>query len=119
MNIHKVARGLGWFSIGLGLAEVAATRKVARAVHLEDRTGLVRGCGMRELATGIGILSRSRRAPWLWARVAGDVMDLVTVGGSFKRNKGKRGKIAAAAAAVAGVTALDVICGRRLGKMRG
>ena len=33
---HRVARGLGWFSIGLGLAECAAPRSVARLIGVDD-----------------------------------------------------------------------------------
>jgi hypothetical protein len=32
---HSMARGLGWFSIGLGLAEVLAPRTVTRAAWKE------------------------------------------------------------------------------------
>jgi hypothetical protein len=117
MNLLRTARGLGWFSIALGLAEVVATKKISKAIQLERRPGLLRTFGFREIATGVGILTqKKRRAPWLWARVAGDVMDLAAIGTALVKGKGKRGKVAAAAAAVAGVTALDFMCGRRLGK---
>src|SRR5919197_6351673 len=73
-----LARGLGWFSIGLGLAEMASPQSVAQLVGIEDgeRTrALIRGYGAREIANGIAILSQPD-AKWLWARVAGDVIDL-------------------------------------------
>ena len=117
MNAKNTARRLGWFSIGLGIIEVAATRLVSKTVSLEGRPGLLRTFGMREIATGVGILAKKKRAPWMWARVAGDVMDLAALGSAFAGSKGKRGRIAAALAAVAGVTALDFVCGRRLSKM--
>jgi hypothetical protein len=100
----------------LGLAELTATRDVAQAVHLEHQPGLLRAFGVRETATGVGILSRKNPGPWIWARVAGDVMDLVTVGSSLVARKGRRGRTALALAAVAGVTTLDVICGRNLSR---
>lgn len=114
MKTHTAARGLGWFSIAIGLAELAMTKKVSKAMQLEKRPGLVRSCGARELATGIGILTRKQTGRWIWARVAGDVMDLAALGTAFAGRKRKRGKIALAAAAVAGVTMLDLICGKRM-----
>ena len=116
MFTHRTARGLGWFSIAIGLAEMLATRSVAKTMRLSHRPGLLRMFGMREMATGVGLLTRRNRAPWLWARVAGDVMDLVTLGSAFGRHRRGRGRIGAALAAVAGVTALDVMAGRRLGR---
>lgn len=120
MNTHKAALGLGLFSIGLGLAEVAATRSVSKAIHMEKRPGLLRLFGLREMATGFGILSRKRTTPWLWARVAGDVMDMAALGSAFAgtRRKKARSRIAAAFAAVAGVTALDFMVGRRMSGSR-
>ena len=98
----NVARGLGWFSIGLGLAELLAPRLVARAAGLEGREGLLRLYGLREIATGAGILLAPDRKPWLWARVAGDALDLATL------SRGSRPNATAAIAAMAGVTAADV-----------
>jgi len=48
-----LARGLGWFSIGLGLAEIASPQSVAQLVGIEDGTrtrALIRGYGAREIA---------------------------------------------------------------------
>jgi uncharacterized protein YjeT (DUF2065 family) len=114
--MERTARGLGWFSLGIGLAEVAATKYISKAVRMPRRHNMLRMFGLRELATGVGLLSRKRRAPWVWARVAGDVMDLFALGSTFVKTKRRRGRIAAALAAVAGVTALDVFCGRRMSK---
>ena len=116
MFAHRTARGLGWFSIALGLAEVLATRKMARAVRLGHRPGLLRMFGMREMATGAALLSSRNRAPWIWARVAGDVMDLFALGSAFRGHRRGRGRIGTALAAVAGVTALDMLTGRRLSR---
>jgi hypothetical protein len=98
-----LARGLAWFSIGLGLAEMFAPDAVAdlSGVH---RPGLIRGYGLRELACGIGILYSNRPTAWMWGRVAGDVLDLATVAGADDAGRGQ-----VAALALLGVTALDVI----------
>jgi hypothetical protein len=114
MNTNKLAIGLGWFSIGLGLAELIAPKKLGRFLGLEDHSGLIRFFGLRELAAGVGILTQKRQGPWVWARVAGDALDLATLGWAFMRADDKRGNVAFATANVAGVTALDVVCGRAL-----
>ena len=108
-----LALGLGWFSVGLGLAEVIAPTGLARLIGLsddEERRSLLRAMGARELATGIGILSVSRPGGWLWARVAGDLLDLALLGTAFASRRSDPGRLAAATASVAGVTALDLMC---------
>ena len=112
----RLARGLGYFSIGLGLAELLAPKAVGRMIGLEDRPGLLRLYGLREITAGLGILTQSQPTGWVWSRVAGDALDLATLGAAFASKQDKRGRVAAATAAVAGVAALDVICSRKLQK---
>jgi uncharacterized membrane protein len=70
---------------------------------------LVRAVGLREIASGVGILNDRQPSGWLWTRVAGDAMDLALLGNAA-RSPGIQGKRAVvAAAAIAGVTALDVL----------
>jgi uncharacterized membrane protein len=108
LDEEKVAKGLGWFSLGLGLAEVLAPRTVAKIVGSRDHAWLIRFYGMRELAAGVGLLATSNRAPWLWARVAGDAVDLITLGKVAGGRLNDRGKAIFGIASVAGITALDV-----------
>lgn len=118
-NMQRLANGLGWFSIGLGLAEVLAPRSVARLTGLEnddDDYTLLRTFGLREIAAGIGILSNQRPTDWMWGRVAGDVMDLAYLGSAMSSENANKMRIATAAAAVLGVTALDVLCGQELSR---
>jgi hypothetical protein len=114
MNARKLARGLGWFSVGLGLTELFAGRSLARSLGLEHRTDLIRAFGARELATGVGILTQARKGPWVWARVAGDVLDLAVLASALSPRNPERGKAAFAFANVAAVSALDVVCGGQL-----
>jgi uncharacterized membrane protein len=111
-NRERLARGLGWFSIGLGLAELLAPRGVARLIGVQPRPGLLRLFGLREIASGIGILAKADPAPGLKSRVAGDAIDLAVMGTAFLSPRTRRGQLALATAAVAGVTALDVLCAR-------
>jgi hypothetical protein len=67
MDPTPFGRALGWFSIGLGLAEALAPKTMAKAIGAEGYEGVVCAFGLREIATGIGILSGERPAAgWLW-----------------------------------------------------
>ena len=116
-QVKKIATGLGWFSIGLGLAELVAPDRMARLIGVKptstSRT-LLRAFGARELAAGIGILSNDRPTGWVWSRVAGDVMDLSMLGTAMANDDTDRTRLNAAAAAVIGVTALDIVAGNGL-----
>jgi uncharacterized membrane protein len=135
---ERLAHSLGWFSVGLGLVEVCAPRQLARAVGLAPRLpqawldhlprSLTRGLadehaatlrlfGLREIGTGLAILTQRRPIGSLWARVAGDVLDLGLLGSALRRS-GDRRRLVTAAAAVAGVTALDLLAGQRLATRR-
>jgi hypothetical protein len=113
-SARALAQGLGWFSIGLGIAELAAPGSLARFLGMEERTELIRVYGMREMATGVGILSQDDPTPWLWGRVGGDVLDLGTLAAGFGRSHQKE-NVGLAIAAVAGVLVLDLLCAQTLG----
>ena len=109
-----VAQGLGWFSVALGAAQLAAPRTLARLIGVKDddeHSAAMRAVGVREVATGVGIVARPRPAGWLWGRVVGDAIDLVLLA---KADTKDRGRTAAAMAAVAGVTVPDVLESTRL-----
>lgn len=111
-----LSKSLGWFSVGLGLAELAAPRALARAIGIDPqgRTGsAIRAMGARELASGLGILMRPRRALPLWARVAGDAIDLAFLAWAFGTKRTHTQRLVGAIASVAGVAALDIFASRR------
>ena len=117
----QLARGLGWFSIGLGLIQVAVPRRLGRGIGLrgDGRDQMVlRAIGARELLAGAAILTRSRPAMPMWARVGGDAMDLAMLGVPLATGRVDRTRGVAATAAVLGVTALDVLSGVRLQQRR-
>lgn len=118
----RLAHALGWFSIGLGVAEVTAPSGLARLIGIEDREksrDLLRALGVRELTAGVGILGRPRPAGWMWARVAGDVMDLALLGRALSAGSTRPDRTRLATAAVIGVTALDVLCGEQISRRAG
>jgi uncharacterized membrane protein len=111
-----VARGLGWFSLGLGLAEILSPRTVARLVGVRDGLAarwIVRALGLRELAAGVGLLAQPRRAGWLWARASGDVIDLALLGSALLSTRTKPLRTGVAITAVVGITALDGWAGQQ------
>jgi uncharacterized membrane protein len=110
----RLAQGLGVFSLGLGLAEALAPGQLARLIGLPDGRRVLRTFGFREMASGAGILTQRRPAGWMWARVGGDALDLAMLGAALVAPGARRGRIALAAGAVAGVAALDVLCARQL-----
>jgi len=116
---NRLARGLAGFGIGLGLVELVAPRGLGRAIGMHDNRTLLRVFGLREIASGLGILSQPRPAGWMWARVGGDMMDLGVLVLALASNRSRRGKVMAATAAVAGVTILDVLCSRQLAEQAG
>lgn len=111
---RTLARSLGWFSIGLGALQLLAAERVGEWLGMEDRTGLIRGYGVREIASGVTILS-NRRQPLagVRSRVAGDTLDMATLAYELNDNP-RRGNVMFAMGAVAGLTVLDVIAERQL-----
>ena len=92
-----------------------APRALARLIGVSgEHRMLLRLFGLREMASGVGILTQHRPAPWMWGRVGGDALDLACLGAALTSDDARPGRIAAAMAAVAGVTALDVLCSQQL-----
>ena len=103
-----LARGLGWFSIGLGLAEVVAPGALARALGMKGQETPDSGLWRARNRTGIGVLGSQDPTPWIWGRVGGDGLDLATLATGLEHDNRKRENVGIAIAAVAGVTVLDV-----------
>jgi uncharacterized membrane protein len=118
---QRMARGLGWFSVGLGLAELLMPYAVARLCGGSGRhTGLIRLYGLREIASGVAILTGGNRpVTGMWSRVAGDTIDIATLGLAAVSPRTHKAGVAFALANVAAVTALDVHCAQELSQQTG
>jgi hypothetical protein len=112
-SARTLARGLGWFSVGLGVAQVVMPGKMARFLGVPEHEGLIRACGAREIAVGVGLLLTDNPKPWIYGRIGGDALDLAGLGLSIE-NGTEQVNAAIAAGAVAGITALDLACARGL-----
>ncbi len=106
-NTDRLARNLGWFSIGLGVAELFAARRISRAIGMEGSESLIQAFGAREIASGMLTLSVDKKAG-LYSRLAGDAIDLAVLSTALRDENPKRGNAAIALAMVAGVTLLDL-----------
>ena len=116
-SAEQLALGLGWFSIGLGLAEVLAPRTLARRIGMPDASeATLRAFGMREIGNGVALLSQPDRAAWLWTRTGGDALDISYLLSAFNSDQSDGRRVGAAIAAVLGVTALDVIGAMQLSR---
>jgi hypothetical protein len=104
----SIAKGLGWFSLGLGLTELLAPRRITQALGMEGKEALVRAYGAREIGSGILALSVDKKLG-LWSRVAGDGLDIATVLTALRSDNPKRDNVVIALALLLGITAVDLI----------
>jgi hypothetical protein len=112
-NAARLAKGLGWFSIGLGLTELLLPRQTARATGLQGSERVLQAYGAREIATGLGLLLAARPARFLWGRVAGDALDLATLAAAATTRRGPaRRNAQLAIGMVAGVAVVDWLSAR-------
>ena len=121
IGAERVARGLGWFSIGLGIAELFAPRAVARLCGGTGKhTGLIRLYGLREIGAGLMIFSQGRKpVTGVWSRVAGDALDLATLAAAAVHPRTNKAGVAFATANVLALTAVDVMCAQALSRQTG
>lgn len=137
-DTDPLSRALGWFSIGLGVAQARSPARMCGAVGVSPAPGsrtLMRAVGLQELAVGTGIVARPQHAGLLWTRVAGDIAHLALLGVALqstarerariagiipdtRSDGGDRRRIARTVAAVLGVTLLDLTAAVRRSRAR-
>lgn len=117
-----LAKGLGWFSLGLGVAELAAPQILAKLIGVENdpRSRLImRLFGAREVAAGLGIFARPKHPAGTVNRLVGDALDIgALVWALSSRKHTSVQRLTLALASVATVTALDALATKRLAKSR-
>jgi uncharacterized membrane protein len=104
-----LAEFLGWFSLGLGTAQLVAPRTLSRLIGASPDGAaptLMRLMGAREIAHGVGILTRPRPTGWVWSRVGGDAVDLSLLGLLMAKSD-HRARTAFALANVLSITTAD------------
>src|SRR5438477_12984061 len=104
MTTTTTARGLGCASIAIRLTEIAAPRQLERLMGLSNQrqvSGILRTLGLREIMHGVDILSHRDPTSGVWARVAGDVLDVAFLGAAATKTRRPAG-LATALAMVLG-----------------
>jgi uncharacterized membrane protein len=115
----RIARGLGWLSIGVSVVRIFAPRAISRIVGLPVTPTLTRLRGVGELASGFAILTQPQQRPsGLNMRIAGDALDLALLALAAALSKSRRPRLSVSMAAIAGIAALDVYCSRKLIEQR-
>lgn len=109
--MRSPARALGWFGIGLGLAQLLMPRRLARFGGAPDVPLLIRALGLREIGVGVGLLTSVDPQPWLWARVAGDALDLATHATGLV-TAGRPARTLASLTVLGSIAYLDVLAAR-------
>ena len=80
-----------------------APHRIARFLGTRNHGMLFRLMGLREVASGIGILTQRRPAGRLWARVGGDIIDLIALRNALASERAKPANIAIASLAVGAI----------------
>lgn len=116
---ERRALGLALVSMGLGSAQLLIPGTLAGLIGVPNRAATrlaLRAIGLRELAVGFWALQNPRSSSWALARVFGDVIDLALLQRKMGAKKSERGRLAAAAAAVVGIAAVDVASAAQLSR---
>src|SRR5215218_1242603 len=97
----KLAKGIGVFSIALGLAEILAPAQLGEMIGVSNRfrTALP-VLGAREVAHGLGILASAKPTTAVWTRVGGDAIDIAYLGAAFMAKETNKRRLTGALIAV-------------------
>ena len=120
MTYKKLGLGLGYFSVALGVLEVAAPGRLARMLGIEGKTAknVIPAFGVREIAAGVALIRGPAVSTNAWNRVIGDAMDAAALALAW-RGSTRKPAVAGALAFVGGAMALDAYAARGLDRETG
>jgi hypothetical protein len=113
---RRLAKFLGAFSFGLGVAQLAAPQRVNDLIGVEDTPktrAIQRAVGLQEVSAAQGIFAFSPPTPVLWTRVAGDILHLGLLAKALGNRRNDTVRLRAAIGAVAGIGLLDTLVSAR------
>lgn len=111
-----MARGLGVFSLALGAMEITGARALAQMLGMKGQENFIRLCGAREIIQGAAILASRNPTMAIYARIAGDALDIGMLAREFRGEQPKKLSLGMALASVLGITAMDVYNARALNR---
>jgi hypothetical protein len=120
LTSKRIGLGLGYFSIALGLVELAAPGRLARWLGVDNKAArnTVIAMGLRELFAG-GLLVRGPAVSAnVWNRVIGDLADAGALGVAATRTN-RPMNVALAGGIVAGAFVADLLTARALDRKTG
>ena len=115
MNEHRLARGVGFVSLGVGLALLVAPARTVEAFGMGEHKRLGRLLGVRDLILAAGLLHGGNPAPWLRARALSDAADAALLAGGAASGAFPRGRAAFGVAVAAIFSVFSFVLARRLG----
>ena len=120
ITTKKIGLGLGYFSIALGLVELAAPGRLTRWLGVDGKgaKNTVIAMGVRELVAGGLLLRGPAVSTNVWNRVIGDVIDAGTLGIAASRSS-RPVSVALAGGIVAGAFIADLLTARALDRKTG
>ena len=116
MDEHRLARGLGWVSLGVGLVGTAAPVPLTKVFGLGERPNLGRFLGVRDIVIGAGILRGQNTASWVQARGIADALDVALIIGGTAIGAFRRDRAPISLASGVGSSALYFWLARRLNR---
>jgi threonine dehydrogenase-like Zn-dependent dehydrogenase len=118
-----IAAGLGWFSLGLGAAQLLAPGALNRLAGIHDDAAAraaQRLVGVREVGAFAAIMAgRPRPVLALWSRVGGDLIDLALLGRAWEHKRESAPRLALTIGNIAAVTGLDAYAAIRHTRAKG
>ena len=110
----RLARILGWVSIGVGLVAIVAPVPVISAFGMGERPNLGRLLGARDLVLGAGTLWGQNTAGWVRARGIADALDGALLPGGAATGAFRRDRALMSVVAAASFSALSFWLARRV-----
>lgn len=114
MNDQHIRRFVGWVSVAFGIGMLLQPQRAFRLFGVPGRIGMIRYLALRDLAVGLGALTRADLTPWMWARTLSDATDIMTFAFGAATGRFLRGRAVAGMLIAAGTTALDIALTRAL-----
>jgi hypothetical protein len=113
-HVEGLASGVGWVSLGMGLALTLTPRRSAGFLEWGEREGLSRVIGASDLVVGTGLLVDRARARWMLARVLLNAVLALVYAGILKGGTPRPGRAGGWLGLMTALTAFDYALSRRL-----